>query len=399
MSALMSSLEQGSASGFTEGAISGKEGQSPSEGDFLIVAPGELPGSPDHLRSFLRAGLYDVVHQHRKPWYDRHDPLLRQITLNDHSTDHVDQVTYMAVKIGEAFPEKIKPNQLEAVAVGGMVHDVAFMHAAEAWGETMLEGLKAGNVQPPDGQTVEEFSESVQSLMDGLEFLKMDAPADAVLEWKKVPPPTHPVFGKKELDPHTHHGMAVLHQWLETPSFNRHFQHWGDEEQRISKFTVLHHSNGSDYTPAHVELPVKLVRMADKLHNTELRSKHLLNESTLKDARNVHQFVPASIEDMSVSVNKEIKRLFITYHVNPSKVENTMRQWDDSFRYDKARFLAEHEKAYGDKSMRYAAEVVASLFAEGDALHDPDARLGIRFQFPDGEIVENTYESYFARTA
>ncbi len=350
----------------------------------ILVEFGSLKEAPNLLRAFLRGRVFDVMHEKRLPNFKRHDVLLKRIVLNDHSPDHVDQVTYMALQVGRAFPDKFNPQALEAAVVGGMVHDVAFMEAAEAW---VIENIQH---EQADVRT------QVENLDTGLKLLRQDRLAEAEELWSVHLPPTHPHLGKKQLDPHTVHGENLLKQWMDDAGMDGVFGHWTQSQRSIATETVLQHSNGSGYVASEVPLAAKLVRLTDKLHNTRGRSEHLLDANLLTDPRNIHQFVPAAIEDMALEIDDATHTITAVYMVDPGYVERRMREFDTDFTYDRDRFLGEMHVAY-DKAFGLAAEVVATLFAADGEVYAKDAHLNICCEFKDrSESVTHAYAPFVA---
>lgn len=350
----------------------------------ILVGFDDLHHAPARLKEWLRGRAFDVIHNKRLPNFKRHEVLLNQIILNDHSTDHVDQVTYLALKVGEAFPDKVTQKELEAAVVGGMAHDVAFMEAAEAW-----VSLNIAHDQL-------DVRTQVQNLQIGLELLRGDRFDEVEEFWATNPPPTHPILGKKELDPHTAHGEVTINEWMRDADMAGAFEDWDAHQRYVAAQTVLQHSNGSCYSPECVPLAAKLVRLTDKLHNTRGRSEHLLDARLLNDPRSVHQFVPASIEQMALEINQDSHAITAVYRVDTAFVENRMREFDSSFIYDRNRFLQDFDAAY-KKALGLGAEVVATLFAADGQDYDPTARLNVRFEFVDGgEVVIRSYEPYIS---
>jgi hypothetical protein len=355
----------------------------------IVLTSERIRNAALEIAGFLPEGMYEKMDAKRRPTFERHGEMLKH-TINVHDTGHQDRDGVGVMWLGELFPEKIKPELLEAVVAGSLIHDIAYMDAAERFVAAQIEKLKKDLRSPtiPQNPLFGALSKWMK-FRDELSALKagnVDMAKDA---WDKGQFPKE--VNKKALDPHAPMGQDVMETWFSDPEMAEVFAHWTLEQKEAAKVAIRDHSNGSEYDPFSTPLAAKLLRLFDKLDNTFERTVGMINKETLNDRMKHHRFVPTAIQSMHYELDKGEKKFFVHYNADPGVVQTAMYAYDKGFVYDKQRYLDDFELAYGEKSLPIAAEAIAALFAGDDELYEEAAELIVVHHFPDGSTVEKRY--------
>jgi hypothetical protein len=348
-----------------------------------------------HIMSDLPQNLVHAIDKKRRPIFDQNAVLLHHSNINVHDIGHQDRDAYMALRIGQAFPEKIDPEKLEAVVAAAMIHDIAYQPAARKFALKGIRSIEMGSHESCPYKAARRRSrENIERFLDELDMLEMGELDEVNAIWSE--PNGFPAgIDKKALDPHAPLGMAEIQKWYTDADTRDVFNRWDRGQKETAALAIRDHSNGSEYNTFKTPIEAKLLRMVDKWDNTNLRvPDQMLNEKTESDRYKFHRYVPAAILEESIIIDKPGKKITVHYKVDPRRVQELMRKYEPGFPYNQHIFLADFELAYR-RSMEIAAEVVCSLFAKGEELYDEKAQLEVKFTFADtGTSLTIPYKRY-----
>jgi hypothetical protein len=396
MSAMMTHPEIEGASASAELTTTSEELSPSNQGVFFeknhSIESADIDRAPDLLRASVRAELYGVLSALRDDMFERNAILLTNATINDHSTIHQDRDAYMVQRLFDVFPDKLAAEFKEPAVVASMVHDREYIPAVRAYALQQLVRIRESFQQAQvihrfaDMQAV--YGELVRSReqwtiflakLERLENTSMNALIDP---WSDSSFPKQ--IGKKELDPHAELGEKMIRTWYEEPDYDAAFGAWNEQQKEVGALTIRDHSNGSEYNPFATPLEAQVLRLADKLDNTYRRvPDSMLNAESLRDANNCHRYVPVAIRSLALDIDRDKQIFTVDYCVDVTEVEQRMRMHKPDFVYSQDLFLQDFERAYGQKSMRIAAEVVDKLFAKKGEFYSDNATFQVRFTFPD----------------
>jgi len=345
-----------------------------------------------HVANFLPCDLMQKIEEVRRPAFEQNAVLLEHACINVHDTEHQDRDAYMALSVGRAFPEKVNQDMLEAVVAASTIHDIAYPEAAAEFALDQLRRVNADvKASPKFAKALKDIRYQWAKFLLQLEQLQRGDLEEVHAAWAK-PRGFPEQLDKKGLDPHARLGMELMESWYQAPDKQHLFASWTDEQKKVAALTIRDHSNGSDYDPFTTPIEAKLLRLVDKLDNLYLRTVGMIDEKTKEDPMNFHRFVPTAIREMDIEIDKSAKKFYVYYKVETKHVQKAMQSFDPEFVYDKQRYLQEFDRAYGEKSLRLAAEVVAALFAPEGQPYDETSQLIVVHMFEDGERVEKSYK-------
>lgn len=346
----------------------------------------------------MRAELYQLIHGACADQLVRNEALLKAATINVHDLDgHQSRDARIVAFLFDAFPDKLRPEFREPALVAAMMHDREYVPAAEAFAREQLDTLRL-----PSGQfdSLKAFTNVVigerrkwASFLHMLSRLNQSSPEESDKVVGGIPFPSS--INKGALDPHSELGEKRIREWYEDPAFDPAFGQWTSQQREVAALAVRDHSNGSKYTPLQVPREAQALRLADKLDNVFERIREsMLTSASESDKNNCHRYTNAAIPSYSLQVDRNAKTFTVEYDVDFDRLLSLMHRDAPDFKYDKERFMREFKRAYGQKSMPIATEVVQGLFADQSKgeMYAEDAVFRVVFRFSDGTTEEQRYE-------